>query len=82
MDNTDLLSGRLSFNVSGGNKSITGEKIIFLSRTYNSDTGALYSSTGWTSVSPQSDMSWLYEEDQLDSIYLGDLGSYNSEFIF
>lgn len=79
LDNTRPISGKLSFYLVGGNQSATGTRILYQSRTFDANTGALVPNTyPINEYSPPPDLSPIFEQDQNDFDYQTDFGDYTS----
>jgi len=72
LDNTSAVSGLLTVIISGGSQTITNQQVIYQTRSFNLNTGALlpYSSPV-ISYFPLTDLSYILNTDPLDSTYQG-----------
>jgi hypothetical protein len=76
LDNTSPVSGMLTVILSGSNGlSLTGQRIVSQSRTFNTDTGALTTPPAPSySFHPLPDLNYSFDQDQFDSQYISDAG--------
>ena len=73
LDNTSPISGLLTLYLSGVNQSITTQKIIYQSRLFNLNTGALLPNSKINSTSPITDAVSTYSASQFSSQYISSL---------
>lgn len=85
LDNTSAVSGLLTMNYLAGTTTITQQQIIYQTRSFNLNTGALLPfSSPEISFIPLSDLNYILSQDPLDSAFQGayDGGSVNNIISF